>query len=63
MKKKSKYKKLPDFKSEEEEREFWKTHDVRDYINWDNAVSFVNRVFQDKKKSQEILKELKESQK
>ncbi|MCG8337227.1 MAG: BrnA antitoxin family protein [Proteobacteria bacterium] len=63
MKKKSKYKKLPDFKSEEEEREFWKTHDVRDYINWDNAVSFVNRVFRDKKKSQEILKELKESQK
>ena len=63
MKKKSKYKKLPDFESEEEERKFWKTHDVRDYINWDNADSFVNKVFRDKKKSQEILKELKESQK
>lgn len=63
MKKKSNYKKLPDFESEEEEREFWKTHDVREYINWDNADSFVNRVFRDKKKSQEILKELKESRK
>jgi hypothetical protein len=63
VKKKSKYKKLPDFRNEEEEKEFWKTHDVRDYINWDNADSFVNRIFRDKKKSREILKELKESQK
>ncbi len=52
-------KKLPDFKSEEEEREFWKTHDVKEYINWKNADSFVNRVFRDKKAKSEILNELK----
>lgn len=63
MKKKVKSKKLPDFKSEEEEREFWKTHDVREYINWDNADSFVDRVFRDKKKTRELLKEIKKAQK
>jgi hypothetical protein len=63
MKKKNKFKKLPDFESEEEEREFWKTHDVREYINWDNASSFVDKVFRDKKKSAQMLKELKNAQK
>lgn len=52
-------KKIPDFESEEEEKEFWETHDVLEYINWDNADSFVKRVFQHKKTESEILKALK----
>ena len=28
---------IPEFKTEEEEREFWATHDSADYIDWDNA--------------------------
>lgn len=59
-KKKKAPKKLPDFFSEEEEREFWKTHDVRDYINWDNAKPFVDRVFKNEKKSRQLLKEIKD---
>ena len=51
-------KKIPDFKNEREEREFWKTHDVRDYINWDNAESVVNRVFKNKKYRKEFMKDL-----
>ncbi len=54
-------KKLPDFKSEEEEKEFWKTHDVREYINWNNAVAFVNQVFKDKKLSGELLKDIEKN--
>ena len=30
-------KKIPKFKNEDEEREFWATHDSTDYINWDKA--------------------------
>jgi predicted DNA binding CopG/RHH family protein len=30
-------KKIPAFKSEDEEREFWATHDSTEYINWDKA--------------------------
>jgi predicted DNA binding CopG/RHH family protein len=30
----SKLKKIPAFKNEEEEREFWDTHDSSEYINW-----------------------------
>lgn len=58
MTRRSKPKKLPDFENEEEEREFWKTHDVRDYINWDNAESFLKRIFSDRKKSRELLRDL-----
>lgn len=37
-------KKIPNFKSEEEEREFWFTHDSCDYIDWSDAqrVAFPN---------------------
>ena len=28
---------IPTFDSEEQEREFWATHDSTDYINWDKA--------------------------
>ena len=52
-------KKMPDFDNEEEEKAFWKTHDVREYINWNNADSFVKRVFKNKKTEAEILQELK----
>ena len=32
---------IPTFKSEEEEREFWATHDSTEYIDWDRADAFV----------------------
>ncbi len=28
---------IPEFKSEEEEREFWATHDSADYVDWESA--------------------------
>lgn len=33
-----KLKKIPRFKNEDEEAEFWATHDSTEYINWDNAI-------------------------
>jgi len=30
-------KKTPDFKTEQEEREFWETHDSTDYVDWSKA--------------------------
>ncbi len=33
----SKVKKLPKFKTEAEEREFWETHDSSEYVDWKNA--------------------------
>jgi len=33
----SKLKDIPNFKSEDEERAFWATHDSTEYINWDKA--------------------------
>ena len=37
-----KFKKIPKFKSEREEREFWQTHDSTEYVDWLKAerVSF-----------------------
>ncbi len=37
-------KKIPAFKNEEQEREFWISHDSTEYINWKKAeqVSFSN---------------------
>jgi hypothetical protein len=32
-----KLKKLPKFKSEDEEREFWATHSSMDYVDWSKA--------------------------
>lgn len=32
-----KLKEVPDFKNEEEEREFWATHDTTEYIDWDQG--------------------------
>jgi predicted DNA binding CopG/RHH family protein len=36
-----KRKPLPVFKSEEEEREFWATHDSMDYVDWSKAERVV----------------------
>jgi predicted DNA binding CopG/RHH family protein len=33
----SKHKQIPQFKNEDEEREFWATHDSTDYIDWSKA--------------------------
>jgi predicted DNA binding CopG/RHH family protein len=35
----SKVKKVPTFKTEQEEREFWETHDSSDYVDWAKAES------------------------
>jgi predicted DNA binding CopG/RHH family protein len=37
----NKLKDIPTFKSEDEEREFWATHDSTDYIDWDLAEAVV----------------------
>ncbi len=39
-----KYKKIPDFKSEVEEREFWSQSDSTEFLNWERAekVTFSN---------------------
>jgi len=45
MQKKTTLKPLPQFASEDEEREFWDTHDSTDYIDWSKAerdVLFAN---------------------
>ncbi|WNM63788.1 BrnA antitoxin family protein [Candidatus Nitrospira neomarina] len=40
----NKRKKIPEFKSEAEERAFWESHDSSEYIEWDKAqaASFPN---------------------
>ena len=37
-----KLKLIPQFKNEDEEAEFWSTHDSTDYIDWSKAI--VNKV-------------------
>lgn len=34
---KKKLKEIPKFKNEDEEREFWWTHDSTEYVDWDKA--------------------------
>ncbi len=38
---KKKLKLIPKFKTEDEEREFWATHDSTDYIDWSKAEEVV----------------------
>jgi predicted DNA binding CopG/RHH family protein len=40
----NKLKKIPEFKSEAKEREFWESHDSSDYVDWGKAkpASFPN---------------------
>lgn len=37
----SQLKKIPSFKDEDEEREFWATHDSTEYIDWSKAQKAV----------------------
>jgi len=39
-----KRKKLPNFKTEQEEREFWDTHSSEEYVDWDK-VEVINAPF------------------
>ena len=39
-----KRKKLPNFKTEQQEREFWDTHSSEEYVNW-NKVEVINAPF------------------
>ena len=36
-----KFKKIPNFKTEDEEREFWATHDSTDYVDWSKAEHYI----------------------
>lgn len=36
-----KFKKIPEFKNEDEERKFWDTHDSTEYIDWSKAKRVV----------------------
>ncbi|MFN0280252.1 MAG: BrnA antitoxin family protein [Pyrinomonadaceae bacterium] len=38
---KKKLKEIPEFKNEDEEREFWWTHDSTEYVDWDKAERVV----------------------
>ncbi len=33
---------IPEFKNEDEEREFWATHDSADYVDWENAEKTIS---------------------
>ena len=37
MPKRKELKRIPNFSSEHEEREFWETHDTADYVDWSQA--------------------------
>jgi len=50
-------KEMPEFTSDVEEREFWKTHDVREYINWNKAGTAIDRFFENKNNAEGFLKE------
>ena len=39
--KKVKMKRIPKFRNEDEEREFWASHDSTDYINWSEAKKII----------------------
>jgi len=36
-----KFKKIPKFNTEDEDAEFWNTHDSTDYIDWSKAVNVI----------------------
>lgn len=49
----SKFKKLPKFKNEDEEAEFWGTHDLTDYFDISKAI--INPVFPNLKLSTKTI--------
>jgi len=48
-----KFKKIPKFKNENEEREFWATHDSTEYVDWSKAIK--NPIFPNLKPSTETI--------
>ena len=48
-----KLKPIPQFKNEDEEAEFWATHDSTEYINWSKAA--INPVFPNLKPSTKTI--------
>lgn len=48
-----KLKKIPEFKNEDEEDEFWSTHDSTEYIDWSKAI--VNPAFPNLKMSTKTI--------
>ncbi len=48
-----KLKKIPKFKNEDEEREFWAIHDSTEYIDWSKAIK--NPIFPNLKPSTESI--------
>ena len=48
-----KLKPIPEFKTEDEEAEFWSTHDSTEYIDWSKAV--VNPAFPNLKPSTKVI--------
>lgn len=53
MKKLKKLKPIPKFKNEDQEDEFWSTHDSTEYINWSKAI--VNPTFPNLKPSTKTI--------
>ena len=49
-----KRKKLPNFKTEQEEREFWDTHSSEEYVNW-NKIEVINAPFPKLKPSTKMI--------
>ena len=52
--------KLPDFKTEAQERKFWEKHSIADYWKDLRSLSFEERLTMMRKKSKEMLKQLVE---
>ena len=40
-----KFKRIPKFKTEAEERKFWQTHSSVDYLDWSKAQKSVSLIF------------------
>lgn len=51
--KNKKLKLIPKFKNEDEEREFWATHDSTEYVDWNKAI--INPVFPNLKPSTKTI--------
>jgi len=49
---------MPEFRNDEEEREFWKTHDIREYINWKRTDKAIDRFFEKSENAEGFIKEL-----
>lgn len=48
-----KFKPIPKFKNEDEEEDFWATHDSTDYVDWSKAI--INPVFSNLKPSTKTI--------